>query len=89
MKTISILCASFVVALTLASGAGAAAMGNTYMIGTAPGTTEADCTNAGGTVSTDAHGNKICKLPKTITFGSPRAEQLTTRWRRTLCRLSA
>jgi hypothetical protein len=67
MRLASILCASFVVALTLASGgAGAAAMGNTYMIGTAPGTTEADCTKAGGTVSTDAHGNKICTLPKSM-----------------------
>lgn len=53
--------------LTLAAGATSAAAMGGFRIGTAAGTTEADCTKAGGTVVTDSSGNKICKLAKAPT----------------------
>jgi hypothetical protein len=47
--------------LALSAGGAGAATGS-FKIGTAAGTTAADCTAAGGTVVTDTSGNKICKL---------------------------
>jgi hypothetical protein len=55
--------------LALSAGGAGAATGS-FKIGTAAGTTEADCTNAGGTVVTDAQGNKICRISKASTSGS-------------------
>lgn len=45
--------------LTLTAGSAVAAGGTP--IGTEPGTTESDCLNSGGTIVTDANGNKVCK----------------------------
>ena len=44
--------------------AGSAVAGGGTPIGTAPGTTAADCIKAGGTVTTDANGHKFCKPAK-------------------------
>ena len=49
--------------LTLTAGSALAGGGGTR-IGTAPGTTEADCIKSGGTVTVDANGHKICKPAK-------------------------
>ena len=49
--------------LTLTAGSALAGGGGTR-IGTAPGTTESDCLNTGGTITTDASGHKICKPAK-------------------------
>lgn len=61
-----ILCASFVALAALALTAqGASAKSDNYKIGTAAGTTEADCTKNGGTVSTDKNGVKWCIVAAT------------------------
>ena len=54
----------------LALTAGSASAGGSFQIGTAPGTTEADCTRQGGTVVTNAQSEKICKLPRPVSTGS-------------------
>ena len=54
-------------ALLALSTGGALAAGGSWPIGTAPGTTAADCVKAGGTVVTDASGHKVCKPGKAPT----------------------
>ncbi|HUO90412.1 MAG TPA: hypothetical protein VMU08_14655 [Rhizomicrobium sp.] len=51
-----------VLALALGTAGAGTALADT-LIGTAPGTTEADCLKSGGTVATDAQGRKVCKPP--------------------------
>lgn len=57
MKFATLICASAVIVL----GTAGAALAAGTPIGTAPGTTEADCINGGGTVVTDDQGNKVCR----------------------------
>ena len=66
MKASLIFASVLVLATWTANGALAAG----WTIGTAPGTTEADCINSGGTVSTDSEGNKICK-PRPVKQSAP------------------
>ena len=62
MRSALTICATIAVLTALAAGgptlAAAATAG--FVIGTAKGTTEEDCTKAGGTVTVDADGHKIC-----------------------------
>ncbi|MBL6937213.1 MAG: hypothetical protein ISS15_01085 [Alphaproteobacteria bacterium] len=57
---LSILFAAVIVLVTAGSASAAG-----WIIGTAPGTTEADCTNSGGTVVVDSQGHKIC-IPRPV-----------------------
>lgn len=57
------LCAIAFTVLALSAGSAFAAGG--FKIGTLPGTSESDCLNMGGTITTDATGAKVCKLPNT------------------------
>lgn len=57
--------------LTVGGALSPAAAAGGFVIGTAPGTTEADCTNGGGTVSVDAAGRKICVPPRPVKSSAP------------------
>ena len=66
MRTSSTMRASLLALAVLTLTASTAlAVGDSFKIGTAAGTSESDCLNQGGTISTDSSGEKICKLPKT------------------------
>ena len=53
--------ASLIFASIIVLGTAGAAFAAGTPIGTAPGTTEADCIARGGVVGTDENGNKVCK----------------------------
>ena len=62
--------ASLIFACVLVLGTAGAALAAGSPIGTAPGTTEADCIANGGVVVTDSEGNKVCK-PRPGKQGAP------------------
>jgi hypothetical protein len=59
MKLLTIICAPVILLAALTGSALAAE----FTIGTAAGTTAADCAKAGGSVTTNAQGVQVCVLP--------------------------
>ena len=65
MRASSILCATIAVLVLITASASAAtttANKSNFKIGTAAGTSEADCTKKGGTVTTGKDGAKWCTI---------------------------
>ena len=59
MKLLTMVCAPAILLAALATPALAAE----FVIGTAAGTTAADCEKAGGSVTTNSQGVQVCVLP--------------------------
>jgi len=70
MKSARTVCATITVLIALTAGVPALAAITGFVIGTAKGTTEEDCTKAGGTVTVDADGHKIC-VPRPAKTAAP------------------